>query len=224
MDTLQEIKQAIGSLAAPDLAELQEWMLAHGVREPPAPAYNIASADGHLSVEDYFALEEKSPLRHEYVAGEIFAMSGATVRHNLISANIAGELRSHLRGGPCKAFINDVKVRIKVADSEVIYYPDVMVACGELSQDENHVWHPTLVIEVLSPSTEMIDRREKALNYRQIPGLEEYVLVGQRVRHVTIFRRREGWRPEHMRWMESAVDLRSIQLSLPMAQIYEGVQ
>jgi Uma2 family endonuclease len=222
MDTLQEIKQAIESLPPWELAEVEAWLLACTVREPGAAAFKVAPGKGYLSVDDYLAMEEKSSLRHEYVAGELFAMAGPSLRHNLITANIVTAFHAHLRGGPCRAFINDVKVRIKVADSEVIYYPDLMVACGERSLDDHHVWDPTLVVEVLSPSTEIVDRREKALNYRQIPTLEEYVLVGQRVHHITLYRRCEGWQPQHVNSLEDSVNLRSIQFSLPLTQIYAG--
>jgi Uma2 family endonuclease len=223
MDTLQEIKDAIASLSASDVDEIEAWLLSRAVREP-AVAYKPVPMDSILSVEEYLKLEEHSTIKHEYVAGEIFAMAGPTLRHNVISLNLAVAFHVHLRGGPCRAFVNDVKVRIKVNDDQVVYYPDVMVACGEQRLDDHYIWNPTLVIEVLSPSTEAIDRREKALNYRQIAELEEFVLVAQRTHHVTIFRRCEGWRPQHLSSPEAVAEFRSVQLSVPLTEIYGSPQ
>jgi Uma2 family endonuclease len=223
LHSLQEIKRAIGSLPYSEIAEIEAWLLAPGVREPAAAAYNVVPTDRHLSVEEFLKFEEQSTIRHEYVAGEIFAMTGASVPHNMISVNLVSAFHSHLRGRPCKAFINDVKVKVKINDDEMLYYPDVLVSCGKHTHDQKYVMNPTLIIEVLSPSTEMIDRREKALTYRQIPQLEEYVLVAQRIRHVTIFRRGEGWQPQHLSSGEDVAEFRSIELAVPLTQIYEGV-
>jgi Uma2 family endonuclease len=224
MDTMQAIKHAIESLSSTERDEIEAWLMTREVREPAAAAY-LVPTDSRLSVEDYLAFEEKSTERHEYVAGEIFAMAGPTLRHNVISLNLATAFHAHLRGGTCRAFINDVKCRIQVSDDdEVLYYPDVMVACGKLALDEHYLWEPKLVIEVLSPSTEMIDRREKALNYRRIGQLEEYVLVAQRTRHVAIYRRSTGWQPQHLSSLEDTAEFHSIRLSLPLTQIYESMQ
>jgi Uma2 family endonuclease len=225
--SVQEIKRAIESLQHWEIAEIEAWLLGPGVREPAAAAYDAAydvlPMDRHLSVEEYLELEEHSPTRHEYVAGQIFAMTGASVPHNAIAVNLVSAFHAHLRGRPCKAFVNDVKVKVKINDDEVLYYPDVMVSCGEHTLDQRYVVNPTLIIEVLSPSTEMIDRREKALTYRQLPQLQEYVLVAQRAKHVTIFRRGEGWQPQHLSSPEDVAEFRSIDLAVPLAQIYEGI-
>ncbi len=127
----------------------------------------------------------------------------------------------HLRGRPCSSFINNFKLHLEVNESKFFYYPDVMVACGPQA-DIRFCTNPRLIVEILSPSTERTDRREKALNYRQIPALEEYVLVAQRTVEVTIYRRSEQWAPLILSSLEETAEFRSIELSLPLGKIYEG--
>ena len=174
-----------------------------------------------MSIEEYLEFEEGTPIRHEYVAGEIFAMSGGSVEHGRIAGNVFAAIHAHLRGGPCSSFINNVKLHLEVNESNFFYYPDVMVVCGPQA-DSRFCTNPRLVVEVLSPSTERTDRREKASNYRQTPALEEYVLVAQRTAEVTIYRRSDHWAPLTLRSLEETAEFRSIELSLPLGQIYEG--
>ena len=129
-----------------------------------------------LTIEEYLKLEESATVRHEYVGGEIFAMVGATKRHNRIIGNIYGRLWGAARGGPCRVYSESVKLR--VAD-DVIYYPDVMVACGPEGDDPLIEDDPCLVVEVVSPSTETTDRREKLAAYKRMPGLRAYLIVSQ---------------------------------------------
>jgi len=124
-----------------------------------------------MSVEEYLKFDESSSIKHEYVAGEVFAMSGPNLRHNLISLNLARAFFNHLQGGPCQAFAAEIKVRLRIETREFFYYPDVVVACGPLNMEERYLHNPRLIVEVLSPSTESIDRREKALNYQRIASL-----------------------------------------------------
>jgi Uma2 family endonuclease len=174
-----------------------------------------------LTVEEYLRLEEASPERHEYVAGEVHAMTGASLRHNRIVGNIFGRLWAAARGGPCTPHVEAVKLR--VAD-DVIYYPDVMVLCTP--QDDDLVAHaPCLVVEVTSPSTASTDRREKLANYRKIPSLRAYLIVDQRRRRVD-----HHWRDEVGDWWHVAlagdgeVSLPCPQVTLALDDIYEGVQ
>ncbi len=176
-----------------------------------------------LSVEDYLRFEAESQVRHDYIGGRIHAMSGTSVRHNVISVNLVTAFRTHLRGGPCQAYVADIKVRLAVNREDIFYYPDVMVACGSVRPEEHYLRDPTLIVEVLSPSTENIDRREKLLNYTLIPTLDEYVLVAQDSREITLHRRAEQWRPSVVTATTSPVEFRSIKLTVPLAQIYEGV-
>lgn len=128
-----------------------------------------------LTVEEYLALEESAPVKHEYVAGTIHAMVGTTKRHNQIAGNIFAHLWNRTRSGPCRVYASDVKVRVE----DVFYYPDVMVACDPADDDPLVEHNPCLIVEVTPPSTESTDRREKMFNYREIPSLKAYLIVDQ---------------------------------------------
>jgi Uma2 family endonuclease len=117
----------------------------------------------------------------------------------------------------------DFKVRLEINREDIFYYPDVMVACQRIGVELYYLRYPTLLVEVLSPSTENIDRREKLLNYPQISTVEEYALVAQDSREVTVHRRAEDWAPKILTGADAVAEFRSIKLSLPLARIYEGV-
>jgi len=226
VNTVEEIQNAIGQLSADSREIVADWLRDFLLQEDyrvsePAVAYGARVSRGLMSVEEYLEFEESTPIRHEYVAGEIFAMSGASLEHELIAGNIFAAFHAHLRGGPCKSFISNFKLHLELNESKFFYYPDVMVACGP-NTDIRFCTNPRLVVEVLSPSTERTDRREKASNYRQIPALEEYVLIAQRKAEVTTYRRSERWAPLILSSLEETAEFRSIGLSLPLADIYEG--
>lgn len=141
----------------------------------------------YISVEEYFKLEEKSRIRHEYVDGQLFAMTGATVRHSLLSGNVFSLLRAHLKGGPCQVYMHGLKLRVEA--SNCYYYPDVLVSCGSFDLDSTVADNPVLAVEVLSPSTSTIDRREKVLAYKQVASLREYVIVHQKRKRVWLHRK-----------------------------------
>jgi Uma2 family endonuclease len=176
-----------------------------------------------VSVADYLADEPISEFRHEYIGGEIHAMAGASEEHNAISLNLATALQSHLKGRRCRAFIHDMKVRLQIAGDDVFYYPDVMVACDPRDTDRYFKRFPTVIVEVLSPETERTDRREKFLSYQQIETLEEYVLVAQDKSEVTLFRRANQWRPEIVRQASDSLNLSSLEFSLALVDLYDGV-
>jgi Uma2 family endonuclease len=173
-----------------------------------------------LSVDDYLALERRSEVKHEYVGGQIFAMVGVRDVHNTVALNIASRLRDGLRGGPCRVYIADMKVRVDPADT--LYYPDVFVTCDGRDTEPYFKRHPILVVEVLSPATETVDRREKLRNYRLLDTLQEYVLVSLDRRQVEIYRR-EGpgeWGVDTLN-PGDAVALASLGLTLSFDDIYE---
>ncbi len=226
MNTFEEIRLAVARLSYDERRNLAVWIhymadMEGGVSESPAAQY--ASQRRFLSVDEYLKLEETSPIRHEYIAGEVFAMAGATKRHNVICMNVVGALVAHLRGGPCRAYMETIKVRLTVKEEDVVYYPDVLVACGAQDLEKSVETEPKLIVEVLSPSTERIDRREKALNYREIPTLEEYVLIAQGKPEVAVYRRSQEWRAQILVELEAAVEFQAIGMSLPLDCIYEGV-
>lgn len=145
-----------------------------------------APSGTRLTIEEYLARESRGRGRHEFVAGDVYALSGGSLRHNTIALNIASRLRAAVGDGPCRVFINDVKVR---AADDLFYYPDVVVACGPMDDTAIYLRDPCLIVEVTSPSTESIDRREKLVAYRQVAALQAYVVVSQRRRSVEVHRR-----------------------------------
>ena len=176
-----------------------------------------------ITVEDYLLGEQASEIRHEYVAGALYAMAGASDEHNTIAGNIFAAVKAHLRGKACRVFIADAKVRLQVAGEAIFYYPDVMVARDPRDTDRYFKRFPKVLIEVLSEATERTDRREKFLAYIQIEALEEYVLVAQDKKEVTLFRRATGWRPELLSEPGQALRLASLDFAIPLAGVYEGV-
>ncbi len=140
---------------------------------------------------EYLDVEERSAeLKHEYVAGEIFAMAGGSVEHSVLSTTLAGLLLMHLRGGPCRPHGSDLRIWIESVG--VATYADVSVVCDPVERatdSPTHVTNPRIVVEVLSPATERYDREQKRLYYQELASLREYVLVAQDRRRVEVWRR-----------------------------------
>ena len=135
---------------------------------------------------DYLIWEHDQPERHEYVAGEVFAMVGVRDRHNVIALNLAALVRPHLKGSPCKTYLSDIKLEVSAADS--VFYPDLFVTC-ETPSDPLVKRDAALIVEILSPSTEAYDRGRKFGLYRLLPGLKEYLLIGTDEALVEVYRR-----------------------------------
>ena len=182
-----------------------------------------APQSDYVTVEDYLAAEEASDIRHEYLGGLVYAMTGETRTHNQIAQNLLFYLRQRLQGGPCKLYMSDIRVNFDLRNDEYYYYPDLIVTCDKRDTHERFIRHPKLIIEVLSPSTERVDKREKFLAYTTVESLEEYVLVAQNAREVTIFRRASKWKAEKVSGPKAKVALKSLRAMLPLAAIYEGV-
>jgi len=177
----------------------------------------------HISVEEYLAGELESDVRHEYLDGVVYAMAGASEEHINISMNIAFALRQHLRGKSCRVLMTEMKTRLSFADEEIFYYPDVMVLCDPRDTHDYFKRYPKVLIEVLSPSTESIDRREKFFNYRKIETLEEYVLVAQDKFEVTVHRRARQWRPESATKTSQSLRLPSLKFQMRLSAVYDQV-
>lgn len=178
-----------------------------------------------FTAEEYLALEQKAEYRSEYYQGEIFAMTGGTPNHSLIKLNVSGELRDRLRGRPCRAYDCDLRVKCPTG---LYTYPDVSVVCSDLELDDVKSYtmlNPTLLVEVLSKSTEGYDRGKKFDHYRTIPSLREYVLVSQDEPMVQSFLRNDDgtWTLNAVSKLAESVTLRSIGIELPLAEIYERV-
>jgi Uma2 family endonuclease len=169
-----------------------------------------------LSVEDYLTGEAVANVRHEYVAGSVYAMVGATARHNRIAGALFARLNTHLGGSGCEVFISDMKVRA----GEAFYYPDLVVTCEPVAPEAVYLTAPTLSVEVLSESTEGRDRLEKWAAFRTLPSLREYVLIAQDRVALEISRRSaEGWDQFAFEGAEE-VELASVGLQFPLQELY----
>lgn len=171
-------------------------------------------------MEDYLEMEKTATVRHEYVAGEVYAMVGVSRRHSRIAGNIFRRLANSTAGGPCRVHQSDMKLQIE----DVFYYPDVMVACEDEPEDPYYEDDPCLVVEVVSPSTESTDRREKLAAYKRLPGLKAYLIVDQERKRVERhFRDQEGaWRRGDL-VDEGRFSIPCPETSLSLAEIYEGL-
>ncbi len=173
-----------------------------------------------VSPEEYLEGELHSHIRHEYVAGRLYAMTGASEAHNLIAGNLYALLHRQLRGTPCRVFIADLKLRVE----DAFYYPDLMVVCDRQDAHPYYKTRPRLVAEVLSPSTERRDSVEKRVAYQTIAALQEYLLIAQERPEVRIFRRGgEGWDLETCTG-DDRLRLASLDIDLLVNALYEGVE
>ena len=180
-----------------------------------------------FSIEEYLSLDEKAPAKSEYCDGEIFSMSGGTVEHNRIVRNLVRQLDVALEGKGCEVFPSDLRLYVK--QHKLFAYPDVTVVCGQprmLTGRKDTITDATLIVEVLSPSTQDYDRNEKFRNYRSLPSLAEYILVAQdEVRLEQHLRQRPGqWIMTEYTSIVDDVVLSSIEVSLSLKSIYRGVQ
>lgn len=232
MRTFDEIKQAATRLSVLGREQLI-FSLVDSLDEDGVREAALSYGPGHEtepdpiwlpSFEDYLAFEEKSSIRHEYIAGQVFAMAGASESHELVAGSIFAGLYSHLGTGPCRVYKGDMKLKVDIADKTYGYYPDVMVACTRDGAEKNLLRYPRLIIEVLSPSTRAIDRREKHIHYTQILTMEEYVLISYDAAEAVIYRRSSNWLSHTMRGLDANLTLASIDFQLPLAQIYEKVR
>lgn len=182
---------------------------------------NHAVAGKLLTEDEYLKLEEKSKIRYEFMDGEIFAMAGATRKHNLATTNISTELNLQLRETDCEVYASDF--RVKLRDGHNVY-PDVAVACGEIDTTDNDktLLNPVVVFEVLSKSTEKRDRSEKAEDYFNLRSLREYILVSQYRVRIEHFSRQENnvWTLKIYEDLEDLLELNSINCQIPLKLIY----
>ena len=178
-----------------------------------------------LTFEAYMAWEAEQPERHEFFAGEVFAMTGARATHNTIVLNIAVALRDVLRNTSCRVFIADMKLHVASADAS--FYPDVFVSCDprDRTPDAELVQrHPQLLVEVLSDSTAAFDRGQKFEAYRSLDSLAAYLLVEQNRPHADLFvRNAEGLWVLNPVGEGGTLTITSMGVELPMAAVYEGV-
>lgn len=177
----------------------------------------------YITPEAYLAVEMASDTRSEYLKGEVFAMVGTSSMHNIIIGNFYMALRNHLRGGPCQVFAMDLKLRVETANA--YFYPDLMVTCTEADRRSDFIkTEPLLVIEVLSPSTALFDRDKKFASYRQLPSLQEYVLVDTEQQSIECYRRADnGEWIMHPYVAGESVTLHGLNLTFPIELAYQDV-
>ena len=176
-----------------------------------------------LSPDDYLAWEADQLEKHEYVDGEVFAMAGAGESHITVCLNVAMALRQHLKGSPCRTFMSDMKVQADAASS--YFYPDVVVTCSSRDAQDPLIKHePTLIVEVLSPSTAAYDRGGKFSAYRQLASLQEYVLIDTDTRATDVYRKGvDGLWVLHPFDRHASVELASMSLTITTAVLFDEV-
>ncbi|MBW3572709.1 MAG: Uma2 family endonuclease [Gemmatimonadetes bacterium] len=183
------------------------------------------AALNHYSPEEYLALERNAEFKSEYIDGRIVAMTGASAAHAFITGNVHAELRARLRGGSCRAFVNDM--RVQVEGGRRYTYPDVVAYCGEaqfLDGVSDTLTNPVLIVEVLSPSTEAYDRGDKFTHYRPMETLQEYVLVAQdRPLAERFVRHGDSWMFSAFSGLDASLELTSVACTIPLREIYENV-
>ena len=179
-----------------------------------------------MTPSEYLELERKSEFRSEYIAGRMVAMSGSSLRHSLIGGNLLGEISSQMRGRDGEVYGKGL--RVKVSLTGMYTYPDIVAVCGEVRLEDEHfdtLLNPTVIVEVLSESTEAYDRGEKFAHYRRLDTLREYVLVAQDKIRVEHFRREgEEWILSEVSGPDATLHLASIDCHIAVAAIYEKVE
>jgi Uma2 family endonuclease len=181
----------------------------------------------YLTPEQYLEIERKAEFKSEYYQGEMFAMAGASWAHSQIVANAVRELGNRLGDGPCQPLSNDLRVCVKPVG--LYTYPDVVVVCGKPKFVENTfdtLLNPTVIIEVLSDSTEAYDRDKKFQLYRSLESLAEYVMISSKRSYVERYTREQDgtWNYSAKTSLEDTIDLRSVDCHLPLASLYKRVE
>jgi Uma2 family endonuclease len=180
----------------------------------------MARARSHpWTVDDFLAFEAEEPERYEFVDGIVRMMTGASAAHSAIKGNVFAELRAAIRSGPCRVDVDDLKVVTETA----VMYPDVLVICRPIAPDDDRVTDPTMIVEVLSPTTQRHDRIAKWREYQKIPSLRHFVLVEQAERRIEVYSRTDaGWALASIEPPEDTIALEAIGATLSLEAIYEG--
>jgi Uma2 family endonuclease len=194
---------------------------------PPREAAMVSQPIPFLTPDEYLALERQAETRSEYHDGELVAMVGASRAHNLIVVNSATSINAQLRGKPCETYANDM--RVKAAAVRRYFYPDLVVVCGEPQFEDAQVdtlLNPTLIVEVLSDSTERFDRGRKFACYRTIPSLAGYLLIAQDEYRIEAYRKEADgrWRLEEAQGRDASLPLGIADCRLALAEVYDRVQ
>jgi Uma2 family endonuclease len=205
---------------------LQPLSFIRDSNEPGGGGSVSSKPERWISPEEYLEAERRAETKHEYLDGQVFAMSGASLQHNLIVGNLVGCLHAQIAGRDCVALPSDMRLRVPA--SRYYTYPDVTVVCGKPQLDDEHrdiLLNPTMLVEVLSDSTERYDRGRKAKHYRRIESLEEYLLVAQHEPRIEQYRRQgeREWVFTEAFGLEERVELTSIACELALIDVYQRV-
>jgi Uma2 family endonuclease len=173
--------------------------------------------------EEYFAWEEQQLHRHEYIDGEVYAMSGGSINHSNIAMNFGTMLKNHLKGSGCKTLNSDA--RVNIFESNNYIYPDLSVTCDERDKTTpQYITYPCLIVEVLSPSTEAYDRGNKFKLYRRNPSLKDYVLVDSNKMAIDLYRKDDSGNWYILNYeVGDSLDLQSVNLTFSIEQVYEDI-
>lgn len=187
----------------------------------------MSTALKRITPQEYLIRERQASIKSEFYQGEIFAMGGGSANHSLIAANLVREVGNALKGRPCAVFNSDL--RVQVQSTGLYAYPDATIVCGELLFDDDHrdtLLNPTVIVEVLSDSTEKYDRGKKSNHYRQIASLKELILIAQDRSHVERFTRQPNgdWLFHEQKEITADFELKSLGISIAISELYRGVK
>jgi len=174
----------------------------------------------YMTEQEYLDSEKLREIRHEYIDGEIYAMSGGKLNHQRLISRLVQQIGNHLEGTPCEVFSSDIKVRADAGNK--YFYPDVLVSCNNEDGDSVFTESPRLIVEVLSKSTRKYDKTFKRICYQAIPSLEEYVLIEQDHVEIEVCRKSQNWKSEFY-FIDDEITFDSIDLTLPVLDIYKRV-
>lgn len=180
-----------------------------------------------FTIEEYLQFEKESIEKHEYFRGEIFAMAGADARHNVIFSNLFIAIGTQLKGKPCKPYGSDL--RIHVAQNTLFTYPDISIICGEIvpsAEDKDTATLPTVLIEILSPSTRQYDHGGKFKLYRDIPTLKEFILVDSEAIAIEAYRlnQQHHWELQDYNSTDELFTIPCMDITIPIKEIYDGTK
>ena len=186
----------------------------------------MSTALKRITPQEYLIRERQASIKSEFYQGEIFAMGGGSANHSLIAANFVREAGNALKDKPCIVFNSDL--RVQVQSTGLYTYPDATIVCGELLFDDDHrdtLLNPTVIVEVLSDSTEKYDRGKKSNHYRQIASLKELILIAQDRSHVERFTRQPNgdWLFHEQKELTADFELKSLGISIAISELYRGV-
>jgi Uma2 family endonuclease len=181
-------------------------------------------ADLLVTPGEFLEGERHAEIKHEYLGGRVYAMSGGSLNHQRLGRNFVRQAANRLEGKPCEPTTSDFLVRIKLGNDEVMYYPDAMILCHPTRGDEQFTTEPTVILEVLSPHTRRIDETQKLRDYLTIPTLQTYLLAETDSPTLTLYRRvGDSFERTLLSGLEATLDLPEVDLSIPLAELYQDV-